>query len=339
MVALSRAVACLAVLLCATGVAAAPAEMTVQEARSVSDLGTPSGPNAIRFSDRQAGDTEASLVPFASWGRDHPEQKRLLSLFPAYAEPTVTVKVDGLRKTRDEKLTMYVAGARLLLDRPADSVDLGRLATLSALARIDPAIRHRPITAADAIPNRDPEQPYNKRPDRAWCEGANCFESRYDLEGKIPLGVRLANKLEEGGKKIADHVTFQSEIRPVPPAELEEAGVARLTGIATPVASGLEQSTFQVNQILRFGKLLAVVQPAPADAGRALVSIYLALAVKADVLDRKKEYERVPVLRNLVPSQVLMGTSSFNTGTSLSAGLPVYARSRIRTLAGLLAGS
>ena len=45
------------------------------------------------------------------------------------------------------------------------------------------------------------------------------------------------------------------------------------------------------------------------------------------------------MLRNLEPAQVLMGTSSFNTGTSLSAGLPVYARTRIRTLAAMLAGA
>ena len=43
--------------------------------------------------------------------------------------------------------------------------------------------------------------------------------------------------------------------------------------------------------------------------------------------------EDVPVLRNLVPVQVLLGNSSFNTGSSISAGLPVYARNRIRAIA------
>jgi hypothetical protein len=45
----------------------------------------------------------------------------------------------------------------------------------------------------------------------------------------------------------------------------------------------------------------------------------------------------VPVLRNLVPAQVLMGQSSFNSGDSISAGLPKYARNEIRTIANLLA--
>jgi hypothetical protein len=42
------------------------------------------------------------------------------------------------------------------------------------------------------------------------------------------------------------------------------------------------------------------------------------------------------VLRNLVPGQVLVGKSSFNTGTSISAGLPSYARNQIKAVAGIL---
>jgi hypothetical protein len=63
----------------------------------------------------------------------------------------------------------------------------------------------------------------------------------------------------------------------------------------------------------------------------------MARAIKADVLDRKQEYARVPVLKNLLPAQVLMGNSSFNTGTSISAGLPTYARNRMIAFADALA--
>jgi hypothetical protein len=63
----------------------------------------------------------------------------------------------------------------------------------------------------------------------------------------------------------------------------------------------------------------------------------MALAIKGDVLDRKQEYARVPVLKNLLPAQVLMGNSSFNTGTSISAGLPTYARNRMIAFADALA--
>jgi hypothetical protein len=54
------------------------------------------------------------------------------------------------------------------------------------------------------------------------------------------------------------------------------------------------------------------------------------------VLEKKKEFEQVPVLRNLVPAQVLAGNSSFNTGSSISAGLPKYARKRIERVSELM---
>src|SRR5438093_548166 len=75
----------------------------------------------------------------------------------------------------------------------------------------------------------------------------------------------------------------------------------------------------------------------PNDPTKTVVTTYMALAIKGDVLDRKAEYARVPVLKNLLPAQVLMGNSSFNTGNSISAGLPVYARNRITTFADALA--
>ena len=62
----------------------------------------------------------------------------------------------------------------------------------------------------------------------------------------------------------------------------------------------------------------------------------MALAVESDVLEKKKEFERVPVLRNLVPAQVLMGHSSFNSGKSISAGLPAYTRNHVGAIAAAL---
>ena len=110
----------------------------------------------------------------------------------------------------------------------------------------------------------------------------------------------------------------------------------RLTGLDQPVAGALEQNLFFVNQIMSFGKLLAVFQPHPTDPGKTVVTALMALGVKSDVLEKKKEFERVPVLRNMVPAQVLVGNSSFNTGTSISAGLPKYVRNRIQAIAGIL---
>jgi hypothetical protein len=109
-----------------------------------------------------------------------------------------------------------------------------------------------------------------------------------------------------------------------------------MTGINSPVTGALEQNIFYVNQILRFGKFLSVLQQHPADPSQTIVTAYVALAIKAKVLENKKEYESVPILRNLVPAQVLVGNSSFNSGSSISAGLPVYARNQVKAMAAIL---
>jgi hypothetical protein len=296
-------------------------------------------PGQILFTDHRDNPAapENGLIPYLDWLKVRPAEAAALAPFPGYKEPDYTVTVNGVTKPRHETLKVYVAEGRFVVAKPVGAVDLQAHATLPFVQKMDPAIKHRTLAAADVTPTKDPAAAFAKRPDRPWCDGAGaCIESRYDLEGKLPLGVKLANKLEEGSaKKIAEYVAFQSELRVLGPDQ--GASLQALTRIETPVAGGLEQTIFWVNQILRFGKFLAVFQPMPNDPGKTVVTTYMALAIKGDVLDRKAEYARVPVLKNLLPVQVLMGNSSFNTGSSISAGLPVYARNRIGAFADALA--
>lgn len=280
---------------------------------------------------------ENGLMSYLDWVRTKPLEAAALSPFPGYKEPDYTTTINGVAKPRHETLKVYVAEGRFVVARPPEAIDLSALARLGFVQAMDPAIKHKALDPADVTPTKDPAAAFARRPDRPWCEpGTVCIESRYDLEGKLPLGVKLANKLEEGGaKKIAEFVTFQSELRTLAPDRAASLGA--LTKVDTTVTGGLEQTIFWVNQILRFGKFLAVLQPMPGDPTRTVVTTYMALAIKGDVLDRKAEYARVPVLRNLLPAQVLMGNSSFNTGTSISAGLPTYARNRIAAFADALA--
>lgn len=300
-------------------------------------------PGTIQFNDIEgaAGATDI-LIPFADWTQANPVQKKFLSLFPSYSEPTVTKTESASHPAGPvtEKLVMYVAQARFLLDRAPGTLDLSRYVTLAFLQKIDPAIKHTLITAADVNKFTDPQGTGNDNPDRKWCTGRKpliCIQSSYKLEGRIPLGILLVNKLRDSAKKVSDHIDFQSELSALTPADLDQDGLKQLTGIDAPVAGALEQNIFYVNQIMKFGKLLAVFQTHPTDPGKTVVTAFMALAVDESVLDKKKEYEKVPVLRNLVPAQVLMGESSFNSGESISAGLPKYARNEIRTIAGLLA--
>jgi hypothetical protein len=299
-------------------------------------------PGTIAFSDHTGGAAAAGgtdLSRFEDWASKRPDQKKFLALFPAYTEPTGSNTANGNAGPATGKLYMYVAQARFILDRAPGAIDLSHYVTLPFLERIDPAINHTLITAADVAPFKGETIAGNDDPDRKWCTGRStsiCIQSSYKLEGKIPIGIMLVNKLRDSSKKIADHIDFQSELAALSTADVDQPGLQQLTALDTPIVGVLEQNIFYVNQIMRFGKFFAVFQGHPTDAGKTVVTAFTALAIKASVLDEKRGYENVPVLRNLVPADVLMGKSSFNSGASISAGLPKYARNEISTIAGIL---
>jgi hypothetical protein len=296
----------------------------------------------IAFNDYRSdplADRMTALIRFEDWERTRPLQKQLLSLYPAYVEPVINVSVNGITRPYKDKLHMYVAEARFVLDKPPGTLRPAHYVSMPLLEKLDPSIKHQALAAADIMPLKDPESAHNRHPQRAWCQasaGSLCVLSRYKLEGKLPMGIALANKLSEGEKKISDVIEFQSEIRAVDLGEGDRDAMTKLTGVASPMVGMLEQNIFYVNQVMQFGKFLAVFQQHPEDANRTLVTAYIALGVETDVLQKKKEYEQVPVFRNLVPAQVLAGNSSFNTGNSLSAGLHVYARNRMKAVAAML---
>jgi len=332
-------VSCGIALVVAISVSASSAradEFRVKEVRSLAAFGSQLEPHTLAFNDHHDGevaDPATGLIPFEEWARTMPLQKQFLSPYPSYAEPTVNSVINGVTKPVKEKLHMYLAEARFTLSKPPQSIDLAHYMTISFLERVDPAIREQLIYGTDV------ENIANGNPLRPWCEAkvnVLCIQSRYQLEGKLPTGIHLINQLAESKKKIADYLEFKSELRILSPSELDQSGLTKLTGVYTPINSVLEQSIFQVNQVMQFGKFLAVFQQDPANANQTTVTAFVALAIKTRVLENKKKYENVPVLRNLVPAQVLMGRSSFNTGSSLSAGLPVYARNRIKAVAGIL---
>ncbi len=288
-------------------------------------------PRTIIFAEqRSEGATDAAneLVPFEEWARKQPLQHRFLSLFPEFKEPA------GV------KLSMYVAEARFGMSKHAQAFDLSRYASIAFLEKLDPAIKHRTIAAADAVPNqgKDKSAASNPPPGRNWCEdAAGCFQSRYRFEGRIPAGIMLVNKLRDETKKpIPDFIEFQSEIRLRSPSDPQAVELAAFTGIATPVSGAFEQSIFWVNQVIHSGKILAVIQGHPSEPKASIATIYLALAIRSDMLTKQRDFLKAPILRNLVPAQLLLGRSSFNSGDSISAGLPQFARSRIKAIATMI---
>jgi hypothetical protein len=300
-------------------------------------------PRAIVFSDKPGDDLidpAVGFIRYEDWAKARPVQAQFLGLYPGYSEPNVDIIVDGTRRRYREKLHMYVAEARFVISRPPASLKLAQLATLPFAERIDPAIKHRLATAADQARPREARVVHNlQHPQRKWCEGREvviCLHSTYKLEGRLPIGIQLANKIREGSRRISDTLEFDSELTVLSAAEVTELGLAKLTQLDTAPVGALEQSIFYVNQVMQFGKLLAVFQAHPSDPGKTVVSIFTALAIESNLLGKQKQFANVPVMRNLVPALVLSGRSSFNSGKSLSAGLPVYARNQIRAIAAIL---
>ena len=280
-------------------------------------------------------------MPFEEWARTRPAEKKFLALFPNYSEPTVIRhEASGDTGPVVQKLSMYVARARFILDRAPAGIDLSHDVTPAFLERIDPAIKHKTIAAADLPPLTDTQGTGNENPDRPWCTGRATLDLHpVELHhgGQDPArhhaGEQAARQRQEGRPTTS---ISTASCRCSAPADLDQAGLQELTGLDTPVTGALEQNIFHVNQIMKFGKFLAVFQNHPTDADKTVVTAFMTLAIDTAVLDKKKEYEKVPVLRNLVPEQVLTGKSSFNSGESISAGLPKYARNEIKTVADIL---
>src|SRR5215831_6906801 len=296
-------------------------------------------PQTVAFSDHKddnVTDHTSGLIKFDDWAQTRPTQKQFLGLYPTFDEPVLGLGTNA--KPHKKRLHVYVAEGRFTLRRAAASINLGEYASLAFLQRIDPAIKHKVIAPADVLPNKNP-QAANHNPSRRWCESVGtvvCIESSYRLEGKLPLGISLVNKLKEHGKKYADTIEFQSELRVVPKQEIDDAGYRKLTGVDSPIVGALEQNIVQVNEVMQFGKFLGVFQQHPSDPNATVVTAFMVLGVESDLFEKKKEYAQTPVLRNLIPAQVISGNSTFNTGNSISAGLPNYARNRLKAIAEIL---
>jgi hypothetical protein len=303
---------------------------------TVSDL----KPKTILFADLPNEGQDGVFITYEEWIKANPLQQQYLSLYPGYTEPNADVIVDGVKKRYREKLHMYVAEARFVLAKAPGSINLTKFASLPFAQQLDPAIKHQPITPAELNRPKEPKVVHNQNPQRRWCEGRPatiCLHSTYKLEGRLPAGIALANKIREGsGRKISDTLEFDGELTVLTPAEVGERGLTKLTGIDTPAIGAIEQSIFYVNQVMQFGKLIAVFQQHPGDPNKTVATVYMSLAVESNILVKRREYAQVPVLRNLVPAQVLSGKSTFNSGNSLSAGLPVYARNQVKAIAAIL---
>ena len=111
---------------------------------------------------------------------------------------------------------MYVTEARFKLSRPAASIDLKQFATLPFIESIDPAIKHEVIKPSDVSILKDEKgrQQQESGPRLVRRRRRHrLHRSSYKLEGKLPIGVALANKLRDSERKLSDTIEFESEMR------------------------------------------------------------------------------------------------------------------------------
>src|SRR5262245_34011517 len=198
-------------------------------------------PKTIFFTDHRTDETsdKGAFIRFEEWLKTRPVEAKFLNIFPSFKEGMVHKIIDGTKKEVKDELQMYVTEARFMLSRPADKVDLKAFATLPFVQSIDPSIKHEAIKPADVSTSKDEKGSNNKNPDRNWCEGTGvtaCIRSNYKLEGKLPIGVALANKLRESERKLSDSIEFESEMRLLSAADVDVEGLKKLTGVNTAVA-------------------------------------------------------------------------------------------------------
>src|SRR6266446_9230321 len=115
-------------------------------------------PRTILFTDHRKDelvDPITGLIHFSDWERSRLQQKQLLSLFPSFEEPMVA-SAESAAKLRKRRLHVYVADARFALAKSAASIDLSKMITLAMIEQLDPSIKHRLISPADVILNKDP---------------------------------------------------------------------------------------------------------------------------------------------------------------------------------------
>ena len=191
-------------------------------------------PKTIFFNDHRVDETsdKGAFIRFDEWTRTKPVQKQVPQPVPELQrrhgpQDHRRLEERGEGRAADVRhrgaLHAVAAGGRRSTSR--------RFATLPFIQSIDPSIKHEAIKPSDVSIAEGREGPPTTRTRTA--PGAKapgvtaCIRSTYKLEGKLPIGVALANKLRDSERKISDSIEFESEMRLLSAADVDEDGAAR----------------------------------------------------------------------------------------------------------------
>ena len=215
-------------------------------------------PRTILFTDKPA--TIWSIRRSASsaiedWAKARPVAAAVPRPLPGYTEPNVDIIVDGTQPPLPREAADVCDGGALRAVAAAGLAQ-ARGACHAAVRRADRS-RHQ----APGRDRRGQGAPEGRKGPATSIRTANgaraaevviCLRSAYKLEGRLPVGIALANKLREGSRRISDTIEFESEIAVLSAAEVDESGwQAHRGGHAAGRGAGAEHVLHQPGDAVR----------------------------------------------------------------------------------------
>lgn len=295
------------------------------------------------------------VLPFPDWALQNPQESQALALYPGYEEPQITTVKNGVPKQLTEKIIVFAVRTKIILDKAPGQINLKGLINIDSIRKFDPEIQHIPLQQDQFMsavagrsqisnfqwcnktgpyivrPSREVELSHINPKSRAWCSDVTrsiCVESCYLFGTFWYQGVKVVNLGMDESEKKDYGIALQSEVRYF--QNERELGLSvplnSLTKLNTPVRGGLEQNMFYFNQVIEFGKILAVLQDDPADPNKTVVNTFFVVGVK------KRTYNQNSEIKNILLGQSSLG---FNTKTGITAGLPVFTQNMVNSIANL----
>lgn len=298
--------------------------------------------------------------PFTDWIAS-PEAE-FLNLWEDFREPESITRRRKQRVT--EKMRMFTARAKTVINKAPANFKLQDYATTEFMRKLDPELKHETITAAQTMPvvagqpniqnfqklcNTGTEKPISRpgrelsmaesqRPREPWCSNTSrsvCVESCYIFNTGYQVAVGTINLNAADVFEEKDYgMASQSELRYfVSESEWgKRKPVSTITGINSPVRGVIEQNIFYFNQLVIYGKVVAIFQEHPTDAGKTIVTSFLVFGMQATT------WERCLIAKTGCVSDILMGNGGgrLNTTKGITAGLPNYTRDIAKTIAEIL---
>lgn len=299
---------------------------------------------------------------FTDWMASSKTEYEYLGLFDGYTEPQLLTPREQNLVT--EKLTMFIARAKAVVNKSPSSLDLSKLVSIDFIQKLDSELIHTEIspsqimplvagsgnvtafkqcnTESDVIVRPTLEQSLASlnRPNQSWCSDSSrsiCIESCYLFNSGYQAAVGAYNtfKAEDELDKKDQGMATQSELRYyMSEAEMgKSSSIADLTGVSSKIVGVLEQNIFYFNQLIQYGKMLVVFQEHPSDSTKTIVSTFVVFAPQTKTW--VKDYSVLGI--SLRVNDILMGNGgNLNTATGITAGLPVYAKDLSMSLVKLL---